>query len=412
MATDQRSRQLMGRLFLIVLLDMIGLGIVIPFLPIIFHLKAFFPPDFPLAYQNILLGLLLTAYPLFQFLGSPILGRLSDRHGRRKILLLSLAGSFLGYLIFPLGIILSSVALLFLSRIVDGFTGGNISVAMAAIADITPDEKQRVKNYAFIGVAFGLGFILGPALGGVLSDQTLSPYFSIQTPFYAAAVFTALNMMLVAQLPETLQQRHHRKISLFTPFSGIRKAWTIQSLQPVFASLFLANMGWVFFENYFQVFLFNQHHFEPRNISYFFAYLGIWIVFSQGFVVRRVSALFRPIQLLRVTLFFTAFFLVTVVLVPKQGLYIILPLLALFYGFTQPNFTTLLTSRVAEDSLGEVLGIRQSFVSLAHIIPPAIGGVLLNFHLRAPILTGAMFIVFGWIVFLRIRETSHRTSLH
>ncbi len=412
MESALNPRKILGRLFFIVLLDMIGLGIVIPFLPIIFHLQTFFPPDFPVTYQNIILGLLLTAYPLFQFLGSPILGRLSDRHGRRKILLLSLAGSFVGYLIFPMGIALSSVALLFLSRIVDGFTGGNISVAMAAIADITPEEKQRVKNYAFIGVAFGLGFILGPALGGILSDSSISPYFSIQTPFYAAAAFTLLNMFLVAQLPETLQQRSHRKINVFTPFTGIRKAWTIQLLRPVFASLFLANMGWVFFENYFQVFLFNQHHFEPRNISYFFAYLGVWIVFSQGFVVRRVSGHFRPLQLLRTTLITTAALLVLVVLVPKQWLYAVLPLLALSYGFTQPNFTTLLTGRVAEDSLGEVLGIRQSFVSLAHIIPPAIGGVLLNFHLRAPIITGAVVIALGWAVFLSIRDSKERISLH
>ena len=412
MATERSERGLMGRLFFIVLLDMIGLGIVIPFLPIIFSLQNFFPPDFPSSAVNILLGLLLATYPFFQFIGSPILGRLSDQHGRRKILFLSLAGSFVGYLIFPVGIAVGSAALLFLSRMIDGFTGGNISVAMAAISDITPDEKQRVKNYSLIGAAFGLGFILGPAIGGILSDSSISPYFNIKMPFYAAAVFTAVNMIFVLKLPETLQNRTHRRISMWTPFQGIQTVFSIPALRAIFLSLFLVNMGWVFFENFFQVFLYNRHHFEPKNISYFFAYLGVWIVFSQGFVVRRISPRFTPHKLLRVTLVITGIFLLILPFVSRSMLFVVLPVLALFYGFTQPNFTTLLTLSVREDSVGEVLGIRQSFLSLAHIIPPALGGLLLNIHYSAPIVTGAIVIFTGWLVFLSVKAVKEPVGFH
>ncbi len=412
MSGEQSNRGLLGRLFFIVLLDMIGLGIVIPFLPIIFSLKNFFPPDFPHSIVNILLGMLLATYPLFQFIGSPILGRLSDRHGRRKILLLSLAGSFVGYIIFPVGIAVGSAALLFLSRLIDGFTGGNISVAMAAISDITPDEKQRVKNYSLIGAAFGLGFILGPAIGGILSDSSISPYFNIQVPFYAAAFFTLVNMVFVLRLPETLQTRTHRTISVWTPFQGIRTVLSLPGLRSIFTSLFLVNMGWVFFENFFQVFLYKGHHFQPKNISYFFAYMGLWIVFSQGFVVRRVSPRFAPHQLLRITLFITATSLLILPFVSKPLLYIMLPILALFYGFTQPNFTTILTLAVSEDSVGEVLGIRQSFLSLAHIIPPAVGGFLLNIHFSAPIIMGATVILTGWLIFLTVQPITKKISFH
>ena len=131
-----------------------------------------------------------------QFFGAPILGAMSDRFGRKKILILSLVGTCIGYLFFGAGIAAASLITLFISRAIDGFTGGNISIALSAIADIS-DPKEKAKNFGLIGMAFGLGFILGPYIGGKLADPSVVGWFTHSTPFWFAAALTFLNIILV-----------------------------------------------------------------------------------------------------------------------------------------------------------------------------------------------------------------------
>lgn len=384
-------------LFLIVLVDMIGLGIVIPFIPLIFSLHNFFPTSFSQDIINITLGFLLAAYPLFQFLGSPILGSLSDKYGRKPVLTVSLLGSFIGYLLFPLGIYVSSVLLLFLSRIIDGFTGGNISVAMASIADLSKDEKSRVKNFGLIGVAFGLGFVIGPAFGGILSNTNITPLFGIHTPFIAAAFLTLFNLFLVIRFKETLKTKK-KDHSLLNTFIGIKRAFYFKRLRDVFLSIFLVNLGWVFFENFFQIFLYNNFNFSPSSIALLLAYIGIWIVITQGFIVRKIAGKIKPLKVLKITLLISSFILILIVFSSKNMLYINLALLAIFVGFTQPNFSAIITSMVSKKSLGEVLGIRQSIISFSNIIPPAVGGFLLNLGVSTPLIIGSILIFLGWVL--------------
>jgi len=163
-------------IFLIVLIDLLGFGIILPLLPYIAEKYQANP------FQ---IGLLTASYSFFQLIASPILGRLSDRYGRKKILMISQFGSVVGYLLLGLA---GSLLLLFISRIVDGITGGNISIAQAYIADVT-DKKNRAKGMGMIGAAFGLGFIFGPALGGLLAK------ISYSTPAYFAAGIAMLTVV-------------------------------------------------------------------------------------------------------------------------------------------------------------------------------------------------------------------------
>ena len=140
--------------------------------------------------------MLIASYPLAQFFGAPILGALSDKHGRKKIILISLIGTFFGYLLFAYGIITKNVTLLFASRMLDGFTGGNISTIMSAIADVST-VKDKTKNFGMIGMAFGLGIILGPFIGGNLADPNNVSWFNHSTPFWFAALICLFNIALV-----------------------------------------------------------------------------------------------------------------------------------------------------------------------------------------------------------------------
>lgn len=402
-------------LFVTVLLDMIGLGIIIPFVPIIFKLKSFFPPGFSAHHVNIILGLLLASYPLAQFFGAPLLGRLSDNHGRKKILSLSLFGSFIGYLIFAAGIFFSSFWLLFLSRLVDGFTGGNISVAMASIADLSEDEKAKVRNFGMIGAAFGLGFIIGPAIGGILSDTRISPYFTTMTPFLAAAAFALANLTLVQfKLPETLTDRIKRDVSIKRTFINLKTAFTYKELKTVFIAVFLSNLGWVLFEYFFQVFLYGKFHLTGSKIAYLFVYIGFWIVISQGYVVRKFASKTSARKILKITMLPSAILLMVSILVGKTDLYFVLAALALFIGFMQPNFSALLSESSDENSQGEILGIRQSVVSASQFIAPLIGGFLLNVEIlkgyQTPLMAGSLLVFFGWIVVLMVKPFEKKIS--
>jgi len=401
-------------LFVTVLIDMIGLGIIIPFVPIIFELKSFFPASVSNQTIHIILGLLLAAYPFAQFFGSPILGRLSDSYGRKKILSLSLLGSFMGYLIFAWGIYSSNLWLLFLSRIIDGFTGGNISVAMASIADLSIDEKTKVRNFGMIGAAFGLGFIIGPALGGLLSDTHISPYFTVMTPFLAAAFFALANLFVVHfALEETLKKRVKRAIRFKSSFSNLKTAFSVKHLKTVFLALFLANLGWVLFEYFFQVFLYNKFHFSASSIAYLFVYIGFWIVLTQGYLVRKMSNKIDASKILKFTLLPAAIFLLMIAFSTKTGLYYLLPFLAIFIGFTQPNFSAILSESADEQSQGEILGIRQSVVSSTQFIAPLVGGFLLNIGsqqagVEVPLIAGSVLIFLGWIVVLFIKKIKEK----
>ncbi len=358
--------------------------------------------------RNILLGLLIAAYPLAQFFGAPILGRLSDRYGRKRIISISLIGTIIGYALFAIGILLSNVVLLFLSRILDGFTGGNISVAMSAIADIS-NEENKVKNFALVGMAFGLGFIFGPVIGGILTESHIVSWFNYATPFWFAALLSLANLLYVLfKFNETLVKKVYRRISFVDGFINIKKALRIKELRILFISVFLMNFGWNFFTQFSQVFLHIKFAYTPAQIGMFFAYVGVWVAVSQGVIIRPVSAKYKPARLLIISILATSIIMMLLIL-PKNVfyLYLILPFLAIFYGFIQPNFSTLLSNMVSDTSQGEVLGIRQSVLSLSQALPAIIAGISLTFSVSIPIILSSATIFLAWLVFtLMYKESS------
>lgn len=367
----------------------------------------------------ILLGFLTAIFPLMQFISTPILGQLSDKFGRKPILTISLIGTCISYLIFALAIVTKNIPLLFIARGFDGVTGGNISVAQAAIADITPPEK-RARNFGLIGAAFGLGFVLGPYIGGKLSDPTIVSWFSAYTPFLFAALLSAVNITSVFLFfPETHKAINAEKaINWVKSINNIVHAYTYKNLRNLFATNFLLQGGFTFFTTFFSIYLITHFSTATKpvtqgNIGDFFAYVGLWIAFTQAVITRQVGARFSESRILKITLLGTgaavfAFFFPT----KWWELLLIVPFFAIFNGLTQANLTGLVSRSVDNSIQGEVLGIFSSVAALAQSIPPILSGyIAAKINPATPLLVAGVVIVFAGVFFnFFYRKPDHEIS--
>ena len=390
-------------IFVTVFIDMLGVSIVIPVIPGLFFNpdSGFFDTAVTQDTRSIIYGFLVAAYPFMQFFGAPFLGALSDRYGRKPILSIALVGTFIGYLLFAYAIIQQDILLLFFSRMLPGFTGGNISIVLSAIADVS-DAKDKAKNFGLVGAAFGLGFILGPAIGGFLADSTVVSWFNHATPFWVTAVLTFINILLVRfAFPETLQEKQSTPLSLFTGFRNIAVSFRSPQLRTIFIVVLFLSLGFTFFTQFFSVLLFQKFSFTEKSIGLLYGWVGIWLVITQGFIVRRLSGVVNPSKILRISIIGLAFS-IGIVLIPQESFwfYIINPLIALSQGLTSPNLTTVVSEQASAKQQGQILGINQSMQSLGATIPPIIAGYLNALNGNFPLLAGALFCFLGWVVFV------------
>lgn len=388
--------------FITVFIDLLGIGVIIPvFAPLIVENKhGMLSPEMSEATRNLFYGILTATFPFFQFFGAPILGTLADKFGRKKILQISLVGTFIGYVLFALAIHFHILWLLFIARALPGFMGGNISIVTAALADISKPE-EKAKNFGLIGMAFGLGFIFGPFIGGILSSSDISRFFDYSTPLWFTAFLTLVNIYYVQkQFPETFKPSAAGKVSLFTGIHNIQKAFKLVNMRVILLSVFLQAFGFSFFMQFNQVYLIKKFHFDEKSIGLIFGYIGLWIAITQGFIIRKVASRFAPPQVLRVSLLGLAITLL-VILLPDSWwvLLLINPFMAIFQGLTQPNQTSIVSALASKDTQGEILGIQQSIASLAFTIPPVIAGVLVSFDYRLPIIASAVVTLLAWLNF-------------
>jgi DHA1 family tetracycline resistance protein-like MFS transporter len=358
----------LATLFLIVFTDLVGFGIVIPLLPL--YAEHYNPA--PWAF-----GMLMAAYSAMQFLFAPVLGRLSDRIGRRPVLIISLVGSFSGYLLFAAA---DSLFLLFISRIVAGVAGANIATAQAVIADITPRD-QRARGMGLIGAAFGLGFIAGPAIaGGVIRLGTAAP--GLVAAFFS---LTAL-VMTLAFLPESLHLARRGATSQRWGMTRLTYAWRHREVSPLFAIGLAVVTGFSAFEVTFAQLVHDRFGLSEAHVAFLFVYVGVLAAAVQGTLVGRLARRLGERALVVAGLSVTG---VGLALIGGEhrllALTVTLPLLAAGQGVTMPSLSALISHAASEGRQGEVLGAYQGVSSLARVVGPFAGEIVLgHWGLGAP----------------------------
>ncbi len=390
--------------FLTVFLDMLGVGIIIPVLPGLFlnPESGLLSPETSVAARSILYGYLIAAYPLMQFFGAPILGALSDRFGRKPMLQIALVGTLIGYLLFAWAIHTQNLPLLFFSRMLPGFTGGNISIIMSSLSDIATPEN-RTKYFGMVGMAFGLGFILGPAIGGILADNSVVSWFDHATPFWFTAGLTLVNLAVVQFIfRETLKEKRDTPVRFGAGWRNIRKAFASPNLSGIFTVSLLISLGFSFFTQFYAVYMMQKFGIGEKEIGFLFGWIGIWLVFTQGVIVRKLARKFKPERLLRWSILLLGV-AVACILLPQKLWWVALvnPFIAIFQGITSPNLTTVVSASAGEKEQGEILGINQSMMSVGQIFPPIVAGYLNSLNGMLPMVAATFFIVLGWVVFVR-----------
>jgi len=403
--------------FSTIFIDMLGVGILIPVFPLLVLPHSPYritPSGWSIADGFILLGWLSAAYPLAQFFAAPILGQLSDRYGRKIVLTVSIIGTSVSYMLFAIGVATKNIPLMFASRIVDGITGGNISVAQAVISDIS-NPKNRARNFGLVGAAFGLGFIFGPYVGGKLADPHVVSWFSASTAFWFTAILSAINALVVIKfLPETIKKKTIKfKIHILESFTNVIKAFTNSGLRNITPSTFLFNAGFTFFTTFFAIFLAVRFGFTQGNTGDYFAYFGVWTALVQGGLIGIISKRFKDYQVLRYSFFGAGITLLSYLLIPNgqhKWLFVIPPILALFIGLCNAFLPTIVSRVTPKEIQGESLGINTSVSALAQAIPAIIAGYVATINTSATVITASLLIglsgLLFWIIFKPKRYTN------
>jgi len=370
-------------IFIVVFVDLLGFGLILPLLP--YYAGTF-------GASPVAIGFLVASYAAASLFGAPIMGRLSDRYGRRLILLLSVAGTFIGYLLLgfaqPIGTSLANlfashavntfiIGVLFVSRMIDGLTGGNITVAQAYISDVT-DEASRSRGLGVIGSAFGLGFIIGPAVGGLLSR------WGYDVPAFAAALMAFLNLISIFFfLPESLTAENQAEI-LKQP----RPAFTLKALiaainrpkvGPLLIVRFFIMLVFAMFQSVFALFAQKRLNLTSQTTGFVLTYVGILSVVVQGVGIGILTKRYKENTIIIMSMWLMFIGLVGWSLTPNLPV-MLLVILPLTGGGWVVNtiITSAITKAVAPHEIGGMLGISTSMESVTRVISPTIGGLLLG----------------------------------
>ena len=375
-------------IFLTIFVNLVGFGIIIPLLP--FYAETF-------GASPLVIGLLFAIFSLCQLVAAPALGDLSDRYGRRPILIFSLAGTVVSFVMLAMA---HNVMMLFAARIVDGLSGGNISTARAYVADVTA-PKDRAKAYGLIGAAFGMGFILGPALSGVLA------HISYTAPIWAAAGLTLIaTAMAWLWLPETVHQAH---AGTGNPFHYLPDLWRRPLVRRILLIDFVYWFSFAIFQTTFALFASRRFHFDVPQTGYFFAAFGILGAIVQGGLIRPIVQRLGDKRTFLCGLAFGAAGLVAVAAAQTVTmLALALVPLALGMGFGHPTMSSLVSLAARGDEQGRVQGAASAVESLGRTIGPVWGNASLQqVNEAAPYVSAAAFLLLTFLMTVGARVGAH-----
>ena len=375
-----------------VFLDVLGLGVIIPILP--FYVESFHV-------SGIVITSLFAVFALFSFFSAPILGAISDRKGRRPVLLISLASSAVGWIIFAFS---NTIFGLFLGRIIDGSAAGNISTAQNYLIDIAKDQKERTKNLGLIGAVFGVSFIVGPLVGGVLSS------ISMRLPFIVVGIMAVLNTILAYFfLPETHHERNTNKISI-NPFSPIIKALKNKNILPLYIAWLLFGIAISLNQSIFALYIAKVFSWTVIASGLLMALIGIIISINQAFAIRKIWLKYFKESFLMVWVFIPFAIGYFVMAIPFKLVFLFGLIIT---AFGQSLMRVIMTSQIIgfsnKEEQGENMGILASLMSLSMILGPLFGGFVYETHPSLPFVLAGIIL---FITFIFIFNTYKKIKPH
>jgi len=386
-------------LFLTVFIDLIGFGMVIPFLP--FYAREY-------GASGVAVGAVVGIYSIMQFFFAPVWGRLSDRIGRRPVILISLTASLVGYALFAFA---RSFALLFASCLVAGVGGANIGTAQAYIADSTTLEN-RAKGMGLIGAAFGMGFIMGPPLSGLLSAVGQNHGLPGNLLPGCAAALLSLTALALALLFLGESKKPDAAVRSAIPPQFDRRIWDLilrqRSLTLIMAALFLTLLAVAGMETSVTLHARDRFHFRQLDLAWFFLFMGVVVATIQGGLIGRLAKKLGEANLVVIG---AASFTIAFVSVPSiyrvPLLYAVAFFIAVGQGLSYPSLTSLITKTTPADQHGSVLGIATSVGSLARFFGPILSGFLYDLgKARGAFYGGTALVCAALVVAIQLRQVA------
>ena len=389
-------------ILLVAFVDYMGIGLVYPlFASLLFDRNMhILPPETSDIMRGVWLGLLTAVMPIVQFFSAPILGTLSDQKGRKAILLLSLGLGILSYVVAIFGVGYGSLMMIFLYRVIAGVSSGSTAVVQAALADVSTKE-DKAKNFGLFNMALGVGFTIGPFLGGKLSDPGFLNIGGYSLPFWFSLAVVSINFVLaLVFLGETSSKQDRERVSLISGLQNLRKAVFMKGFRVLILCSFIFAFGWSFFFEFAPVLLIAKYEFNSAQIGNFYAYSGALYALSSGLLIRPIIQNFSPKTTLLLSLFLAGTCLLLFSNIDNSTyLYLCLPFLLFFIALIFPTISAMVSNSATRKMQGEMLGILQSAQSVAFGISPLFSGTFVGVYPMLPIILGGVSMIIAGTVF-------------
>lgn len=380
---------------------MLAFGLVVPVFGFLFETEnALFSELIESKRLKFLYLLLMGIFSVGTLIGAPVVGALSDKFGRKKMLFFNYCSAAFFYCVFLLGIHWVSYPMMFIARLLGGITGGSLLVVQSAIADVSSPE-DKAKNFGLTGIAFGLGFILGAFFGGLLSDSSIHPSFGYSLPFYVCISIYGINLLFLSFFfKETNLNLTNKVVSAATGVKNFVRAFTNPNLRNIFVVIFLITVAFNFLLQLYQFYARESFEIEKTGVGLLLGFVGISVAVSQGLVLPMASKRWNHSKLL---LYFLPLFAISylVLLLPNSIMFFCATtfILLAFQGICFPTTLAIISNRADETIQGEVIGINQAVQSAAAACPIFIGA-LWEVQYSYPMYFGAIATGLAWLIFV------------
>ncbi|MBP9841400.1 MAG: MFS transporter [Simkaniaceae bacterium] len=355
-----------------------------------------------LSYKMILLGWFLAIYPIMQFIFSPILGDYADHSGRQKALALTTILTCIGFFTCSWSIAYHNLLFLFLGRMVMGIGAGNLSICMSALSDLSASPAQKVKYFSYGSALAGVTFVLGPLVGGKLSDQTFIPFFTIASPMWIGGILAFFNTIFIFwKFTETIKEKSHVSYDFLKGIRNFKYVFQVKGLRSLYFVYFLYLLAWNIFFQFMPAYAVEKFHIGTSEIGDIAALMGLCWVLGSGMIAKAFHKWKNPRYALAVAFFIFAIFTHFISYFPSLlGFSALVALATAASGVIWPLCTGAISNLATEKMQGKILGLSQSVLSLTMVISAACGGYFLQFNLTLPFTLAAIALILAglWIL--------------